>query len=203
MATTTKATTLAAVNTIISNIGQAPVSNLISGNPLVETAENILHEITRAVQAEGWGFNTEYHVTFSPNTTTKHIDVLDDILSFDTGPHNRDYPQVVMRAGKLYDLANHTFEFTESLELDVVRLVDFLDMPEAFKNYVTIRAANVFAGRSVGSAEAVRFGEREEIFARSTAIEYDTQQNDTNIFADEDYNMTYKGYRPLSTLQRY
>ena len=82
-------------------------------------------------------------------------------------------------------------------------MFDYEDLPEPFKNYTTIRAANVFAGRSVGSAEAVRFGEREELLARSTALEYDTQQGDYTIFADRDHNMTYNSYRPLDTLQRY
>ena len=48
------------------------------------------------------------------------------------------------------------------MKLDVIWLVEFDDMPDAFKNYVSMRAANLFAGRSVGSAEAVKFGEREE-----------------------------------------
>ena len=73
MATTTTQTTLAAVNTIISNIGQSPVASLETGNPLVEIAEGILHEVSRAVQAEGWLFNTELHYTFTPNETTGEI----------------------------------------------------------------------------------------------------------------------------------
>ena len=63
-------------------------------------------------------------------------------------------------------------------------LFDFEELPEAFKNYITIRAANVFAGRSVGSQEAVTFGQQEETVARATLIEYDTQQGDYTIFRD-------------------
>ena len=64
MANIAKATKLAAVNTIISNIGQAPVTTLETGNPLVEMAEQILNEISRSVQSEGWVFNTEFHYPF-------------------------------------------------------------------------------------------------------------------------------------------
>ena len=63
-------------------------------------------------------------------------------------------------------------------------LFDFEELPEAFKNYITIRAANVFAGRSVGSQEAVTFGQREETVARATLLEYDTQQGNYTIFSD-------------------
>ena len=63
---TRKASRLAAVNTIISNVGQAPVTALDTGNPLVEMAEQILDEITRSVLAEGWEYNTEYNYPFTP-----------------------------------------------------------------------------------------------------------------------------------------
>ena len=74
-----------------------------------------------------------------------------------------------------------------------------------FKNYITIRAANVFAGRSVGSQEAVAFGQREETIARATLLEYETQQGDYTIFADVNGGNTYQrgAYRPLSTVFRY
>ena len=89
----------------------------------------------------------------------------------------------MIRGGKLYDRApTPTPSPNGKQELDVTWLVDFEELPEAFKNYITIRAANVFAGRSVGSQEAVTFGEREETVARATLIEYDTQQGDYTIF---------------------
>ena len=70
-------------------------------------------------------------------------------------------------------------------------------MPEAFREYATIRAANVFAGRSVGSQEAVAFGQREEVLARATCIEYDTQQGDYNMVAqNKNGYTTYQTYRP-------
>ena len=197
---TTKASRLSAVNTIISNVGQSPLNNLDSGNPLAELAEGILDEITRAVQAEGWSFNTEFAYPVSPDQTTKEIAIRENMLSIDTAP--RSDIQVAIRGGKLYDKVNHTTEFTKDMELDIVWLLDFDDMPEAFKNYVTTRSANVFAGRTVGSTEAVRFGEREELVARANAIEYETQQGDYTVFSDRNDNYTYNSYRPLDALYR-
>lgn len=198
---TTKATKLQAVNTIISNIGQAPVTTLETGNPLVEMAEQILDEISRSVQAEGWVFNTEYNFPFIPDPTTKTITVPDNVLSIDTKPTSGD--PIVIRSGQIYNRRTHSFLFEKNVELDVVWLLGFLDLPEAIKNYITIRAANVFAGRSVGSVEAVRFGEREEILARAAALEYDTQQGDYSIFADQDGIATERTFRPLSSILRY
>ena len=79
----------------------------------------------------------------------------------------------------------------------------FEDIPEAIKNYVIIRAANVFAGRAVGSAEAVKFGQQEETLARAGALEYETQQGDYNIFGNSQGLNTYNSYRPRSTVYRY
>ena len=194
-----KTTTLKAVNTIISNIGQAPVNSLETGNPLVEMAELILDEISRAVQSEGWIFNTEFSYPFA-NDSNNEILIGSDVLSLDTPPNSKI--QATIRKGKLYDRVEHTSTFTEAQKLDVVWLMDFDDLPEAFRNYITIRAANVFAGRAVGSTEAVRFGEREEILARATALEYDTQQGDYNVFSDRDNGTTYNSYRPIDSLVR-
>ena len=196
-----KATKLQAVNTIISNIGQAPVTNLESGNPLVEMAEQILDEITIAVLAEGWEYNMERGYPFTPDSNNQIL-IPDNVLSLDTKPG--DGTQTVIRNGKLYDRVKHTYEFTGQQKLDVTWLFDFEKLPEAFKNYITIRAANVFAGRSVGSSEAVQFGQREETIARATLLEYDTQQANYTIFADGTGDDQYQttASRPLHALLR-
>lgn len=190
----TKTTKLAAVNRILSNIGQSPVTVLDSGNPLVEMAELILDEVTSAIQSEGWVFNTEYSYPFLPDSNGEIV-IPDDILALDDKATADNF--LVQRRGKLYDKASHSYQFDGKQELDVVWLVDFTDMPEAFREYATIRAANVFAGRSVGSQEAVAFGQREEVMARATCLEYDTQQGDYNMVAqNKDGYTTYQTYRP-------
>ncbi len=199
---TTKATRLAAVNTIISNVGQAPVTALDTGNPLVEMAEQILDEITRAVLAEGWEFNTERAYPFTPEADGT-IKIPVNVLSLDTAPGSSC--QAVIRDGKLYDRVAHTYTFKGKQELDVTWLFDFEGLPEAYKNYITIRAANVFAGRSVGSQEAVTFGQREETVARATLMEYDTQQADYSIFSDRNGDAAYsqRASRPIQIVYRF
>jgi len=199
---TTKATRLAAVNTIISNIGQAPVTALDTGNPVVEMAEQILDEITLAVLAEGWEFNTERYYPFTPDNDG-FISIPTNVLSLDTPCGSAI--QAVIRNGKLYDRVKHTYTFTNKQELDVTWLFDFEELPEAYKNYITIRAANVFAGRSVGSQEAVTFGQREETVARATLMEYDTQQADYSIFSDQKGGTSYSNTasRPIQIVHRF
>ena len=199
---TTKASRLAAVNIILSNIGQAPVTVLDSGNPLVEMAELTLDEITRAVLAEGWEHNTERGYPFTPAANGTIVVPL-NVLAIDASPG--DGRQIVIRDGKVYDRVAHSYSFSGTQALDVTWLFDFQELPEAYKNYITIRAANVFAGRSVGSKEAVSFGQREETVARATLMEYDTQQGNYTIFQGSDGGNTYQqhAYRPLGPVLRF
>ena len=148
----TKTTKLDSVNIILSNIGQAPVTALDTGNPLVETAELVLDEINITVQAEGWVFNTEYCYPLLPDQNNEIL-IPSNVLSMDLTPYTNN--NVVQRQGKLYDRTNHTFKFQLQLELDIVWLEDFTDLPEAFMSYITIRAANVFAGRTVDRKSVV------------------------------------------------
>ena len=103
----------------------------------------------------------------------------------------------------LYDKRNHTYTFTTSQKVNVVWLFDFEDLPEAFKNYIAIRAANLFAARATGSAEMAKYSEREEASARAAIMEYETQQGDYNMLGAPDGRNIVQGYMPINTVYRY
>ena len=195
----TKLNKLAAVNILLSNIGQAPVTAIDNANPMVAMAANLIDEVTNNLQAEGWTFNTERAYPFHPDADGC-IYIPENVLQIDAGYFSTN--DTVQRNGKLYNKRTHSYEFEGKQEFDVVWLVEFDDMPDAFKNYVSMRAANLFAGRSVGSAEAVKFGEREEMMARAAMIEYETQQGDYSMLGAAD-NSNNRTYRPNFALIRY
>ena len=58
-------TTLESVNEILRRLGKSPVSSLHAG-PLATRAQRALEDENRALQREGWHFNTKYNVTLSP-----------------------------------------------------------------------------------------------------------------------------------------
>jgi len=190
---------LTAVNIVLSNIGQAPVTVVDNDNPMVVMAANTIDEVANSVQSEGWTFNTERAYPFTPQTDNR-IRIPDNVLQFDAAYYS--HFETVIRGGYLYDKRAHTFKFTEEILLDVVWLVEFDDMPDAFKQYVIMRAANLFAGRAVGSAEAVKFGEREEAQARGAMMEYETSQGDYNML-NSPTNQNYPTFRPFNALIRY
>lgn len=194
-----KLTKLAAINIILSNVGQSPVTSIDASNPAIKLAESILDEVTNALQTEQWHFNTEQDYPFVPDVNGNII-VPSNLLALDLVPW--DDKDIVIRNGKLYDKKYHTYTFTTTLYLDVVWTFDFVDMPEVFKQYAAIRAANVFAGRAVGSSEAVKYSEREESIARAACMEYETRQADYNIFSDVAGNTSVIHYRPFDVVTR-
>ena len=105
MATTTidLDTELSAVNNILGAIGQSPLTSLNFDNPEVSFIYNLLRDANVDTQAEGWHFNTEKHIKFSPDANGK-IAIGDDILSMDLNDNEarRTY-NLVRRNGFLYD----------------------------------------------------------------------------------------------------
>jgi hypothetical protein len=196
----TKLTKLSAVNIVLSNIGMAPVTTLDNDNPMVSMASNIIDEVSLSLQSEGWVFNTENEYPFIPDPVTGHVTISNSILSLDT-TYDQDL-NVIIRDGKLYDKRAHTYEFTSQLSLNVVWVFEFEDIPEAFKSYIAMRSANLFAGRAVGSTEQVKFGEREEAMARAAMLQYETEQGDYNMLGTINNRNTVT-YRPSFASIRY
>jgi hypothetical protein len=194
-----KISRLQAINIILSNVGQSPVSTVDSTNPMVATAETIIDEVSHAVQTEGWSFNTESHYPFTPDNAGD-IAIPDNVLSLDVVGEDQANP--VIRSGRLYDKHNHTYTWAEAISANVVWFFDFEDLPEAFKQYVTIRAANLFAGRAVGSVEAARYSEREEAAARASCLEHETQQGDYSYLGDANGRKGYHSYLPINAVYR-
>lgn len=194
-----KLTKLQAVNNVLSNIGQSPVTTLDAINPAVQLAEGMIDEVSHALQSEKWSFNTEQDYEFTPENDGS-IQIPDNILSLDTVPWSPLIPDI--RNGKLYDKAAHTSVFTDPVYLEVTWFFDFEQLPEVFKQYITVRAANLFAARAVGSAEVVKYSEREEMMARAACMEYETRQGDYNVFNDIAGNTSERRYLPYDAIIR-
>ena len=195
-----KLTKLDVVNIVLSNVGQAPITQIDNDNPMVALAANMVDEVAEAVQSEGWVFNYEMGYPFLPDVNNEIL-IAENIIRIDeTDPYTDR--ELVIRSGKLYYKKAHSFKFTEKLYLDVTWLLEFEDLPQPVKQYIAIRTANLYAGRAVGSQEAVKFGEREEAAARATVLQYETEQGDYSFLGTEG-NRKIPTYRPFNVIQRY
>ena len=147
-----------------------------------------------------WVFILNKIIPFTPNNN-KFIEIPANVLSLDKTEWSSIEPIIRKPAGvtnqRLYDKRDHTYEFDGVQYLKVVWYFDFLDLPEVFKQYITIRAANLFANRAVGSNEVVKYSEKEEEQARAAVMEYETQQGDYNIFNDSAGGREFQTYFTL------
>ena len=204
MATTTTDTDteLSAVNAILGAIGQSPVTSIVKDNPEVGVIYNLLRDSNIDVQAEGWHFNTEKHVTYTPDATTGKIVIGNDILKMDVteGWRKRVY-DVVKRGGYLYDKYDHTDDWSDHTEinLDVIRAYSFEDLPAVFKRYIIARASRRAATQLVANQELCKLLATQEAFARASCIEYECNQANTTMFGfpEDSVHTTYQPWRNL------
>lgn len=179
MAQTTK---LEAVNTMLTAIGETPVNSLTSGLVDAATALTILEDTSRAVQAKGWHFNKEDKYEIVP-TAAGEIVLPANCLKVDGASvlSNGDL-DLIQRGQRLYDRKNHTFNIGQAVKVDMVVLLDFEELPEAARNYVTIRAARIFQDRTVGSDTLHGFQERDEMNAWIELLDMELDTADPTIF---------------------
>ena len=146
-------TELSAVNSILGAIGQSPLTTLNFDNPEVAMIYNLLRDANVDTQAEGWHYNTEQHIKFAIDTNGR-IAIGNDILSMDLhNNYTKRSSDLVRRNGFIYDKIKHTDVFTQDLELDVVRLYNFEDLPIPFRRYITYRASRVAATKLVANPQ--------------------------------------------------
>lgn len=177
-------TQLDAVNTMLSAIGEAPVSSLSSGLLEAEVAETILNTVDREVQSMGWHFNTELNKSYAQDSNGEII-LGTDVLRADA-TQKVDSRDLVQRGLKMYDRVNNTFTINADTALDVVVQLNFDDLPEVAKRYVVMRATRIFQDRIVGSNTLHDFQMRDEATALAELREFDKAADDHNIFDNYD-----------------
>jgi len=169
-------TELEAVNVLLTTIGETPV-NTLTGNLVtdVTVAQQVLNEVSREVQSEGWHFNTEQGVKLSPNSS-KEIVVPPDVSRIDA-----KYVDVTLRGGKLFNLTERTFKFDNQLEVDIVYYQDFVDLPDQAKRYITVRAARIYSDRMINSETIHQMTLRDEQKALITLKEFEGDVGDYSM----------------------
>ena len=197
-------TELSAVNSILGAIGQAPVTSLVYENPEIAFIYNLLRDANVDTQAEGWHFNTELHVKYTPDSVTGKIAIGNDVLKLDVsnGWARREY-DVVKRGGYLYDKIDHTDDFStiDSIDLDVVKMYNYEDLPTVFKRYITYRASRQAATQLVANPNLVKLITQQESLARAAIMEYECNQGNHSMFGFPE-NTAYQTYQPWKNLRR-
>ena len=131
---------------------------------------------------KGWIFNTDLKVTLSPNTDNQIV-LPTNYLRVDTRTTLRSNTKdIVERGRKLYDRISNTFTFTDNVIVDAVILLDFTDIPEVARRYITIRSARIFQDRVLSSPNIHGFQLTDEQQAYIELQDYQAETADFNIF---------------------
>jgi hypothetical protein len=177
---------------MLKNIGEAPISTLVtSGRTDVVIALSVLDETLREFCAEGWHFNTDlnFSVALEVVSGQNRIGVPADALRMD--PHDPTVDWVARGDGTntdqlyMWDRDNHTFTMTAAAKFDIVRIVDFDDLPwEGAKRYVTILASRTFAEAILGDSETVSFTDDDLSRARTLVEKAEHDSADHSMYQD-------------------
>ena len=196
-------TELSAVNSILGSIGQSPITVLANNpNPEVTFIHNILKECVKDVLNEGWHFNTEEHVEVLPDGNG-NITIPVNYLRYDLSDGQADRQMdLVKRDGKLYDKVAHTNVFdVEKLELDIVYLFDFTDLPSVFQRYIVALASSRAATQLINNPSLVQLLQQQEARTRAAVIDYECEQGD-HSFLGWPHETSYRSYQPYRALIR-
>lgn len=194
-------TELSAVNSVLASIGQSPITTLNFENPEISFVYKLIQEANVDIQNEGWVFNTERNYPLTPSEGNEII-IPVNVLRMDV-TDNAIYrtSDVVKRQGKLYDKMRHSYEFTETVHVDIVWLFDFSDLAPVYQRYIVSKASTRAATQMVANKELAALLATQESFARAACMEYECNQGDYTIFGTPD-GTSYRPYQPYRALNR-
>lgn len=172
----TPTTELEAVNAILASVGESPVQSLDGDFVDAELAQNLLTQVSRQVQVQGWSFNTEYDFPLTPKTNGE-IELPSNTLKVTIAGE----PQLVMRGSKLYDSANRTYVFTEAKQATLVIALLFEELPEALRQFLFMRAGRRFQDRLEGDQVLNRFYQSDEMAAWAAFQNYEAEVQQLNV----------------------
>jgi len=173
-----------AVNIMLASIVEAPVSSLDDATLAdVSIAESILDETNVEIQSRGLHCNTEINFPITPNTDGE-IDLPANCVSVDTTGQSLQ-TDVVQRGTRLYDRGQRSFTtFTGTLFVTMVLLLEFTDLPQHIRRYITVKSARRFQNRILGSQTLSGFTQADENEALLYFEQIEAQTQDYNVLND-------------------
>ena len=189
---------LEAVNAMLRAIGESAVSTLENVTTVdVTTAKNILSDVNREVQQKGWHFNTEWDVTLTLDSDNR-LPVGNNVMSVYSPTKLLTMRR---RSGSMfvYDLDNNTFTWSSSItDAVVIKLLDFEDLPQTARQYITAKASRIFQSEVVGQVAAEEVNRQEEVEAYADLMDDEGERSGYNVgWGTLDMQNTTKVYRKL------
>jgi hypothetical protein len=200
--TMTRTTFLEAVNRVLQMMGEAPVNSLNGQLGLAQQAQDILRDISRKVQSEGWSFNTDYERTLSRNqddeiavgVNVSHVEV--DMYLFPS-------LDVVQRGDRLYDRRGNTYAFDQDLTANVTYILEWEELPEHARQFIVAKGGRMLQEAILGDANLSQVNMAAEMEAKSLFLEEETRVSDHNMLrGNPNHTGVMMTYMPSRALRR-
>jgi len=178
-------TELEAVNEMLNAIGEGQVSALDTGNADVQQCVRLLRDHSRKIQSRGWWFNREDEYTLTPDSDG-YIVLPSTVLRVDPSGDDRYDKPFVQRGLKLYDPVNHTYVFTETITVELVVGLEWDELPQSVRSYVTASAGLEFTDTDLTNEIRHTFSKARRDEAYLELLKEEADANDNNMLRDSD-----------------
>lgn len=192
---------LDAINIMLATLGEAPINTIESEEgipPDVAIAKNTLEEINREVQSRGWSFNTEEKIKLISSEEGEIVLPANCLSFFPSFFDNA----LIQRGNRVYDKFKHTYNIGKAIEADVILLLNFEELPEVAKRFITIKAARIFQDRALSSEVLYKITSKDEQIAEVALISFNAELERNNINQDPYSGTIFSSWTPAEGLLR-
>jgi len=180
---------LDAVNILLKSINQLPIETEADFDVIMEArlARETLFEVKRAVLSERWDINRDNNYELPLEAGTNMIAIPANVL--DVSSSDGD---LINRNWRLYSKSAQSHVFDSAQTVDIVWDMMFNSLPHPIRHYITIRAARIFAARTIGDEKAVTYTARDEEDAHLAARRSETKTGRYNMLTSGNYGINNK-----------
>lgn len=185
---------LDAVNLMLRNIGEDPVSSLgPNAKPTAQKAQAMLAEESVNVQSHPYNFCTEQALKLDPDVN-KEIGLPQNILAFQPAPRS-EHLFLQEDGGRLYNSGDSTFKFAEPVYLVAQLAKPFDNLPQQARWYISMAAAIRFASSENPGSPSLRVTSEDVNQAKIALEKYDARLRRGGLRAHNPFFQRMRGNR--------
>lgn len=172
----TPTTELQAVNSLLRSIQESPVTILDDSFVDAQSALDLIREVSRDLQGDGWSFNTETSYPLPLNSDGRAVIPPTAVnVQF---PENSTYTQ---RGQYVYDTDAHSYVFMDAPTATVVFCLPFDELPEQARRFIVTAAKRRFQKEVGGDLNVVQVDARDEARAWAEFLNSEAEWSKLNV----------------------
>lgn len=168
---------LEAVNKLLAVAGDSPVQTLEDQYVQSKLARQILTRTSRRIQEIGWWFNEEESVSLIPDIDGLITLPVNAITALPVG----DAGSVVQRGRSMYNRSDRTYQFDEPLKVDMVLALEWEQLPQQAREYISDAACSEYNRDYVGDLSLKTSLDENEANSYRVLKAADTDARDINL----------------------